>query len=135
VLYVFKDEALSEQFRASRFRRPSVALRKRLSEQRFEENRDLLEPLMAAIGDLGRLPLPNEFAQAPEVIDRFGSLKRAFALIWRVTGPAEGEAIRRRRREDLLVYLALDRFGKRPAFYQLARSLQVDMRAFFGAYT
>jgi DNA phosphorothioation-associated putative methyltransferase len=135
VFYVFKDEALREQFRASRFRRRSAAPRKRLSEQRFEENRDLLEPLMVALADLGRLPQPDEFPQAPAVQGRFGSLKRAFALIRRVTGPAEWDAIRRRRTEDLLVYLALARFNKRPAFHQLPRSLQADMRAFFGAYT
>jgi DNA phosphorothioation-associated putative methyltransferase len=73
---VFKDEALGEQLRASRFRRRSAAPRIRLSVQRFEENRDLLEPLMAAIADLGRLPQPDEFPQAPAVLGRFGSLAR-----------------------------------------------------------
>jgi DNA phosphorothioation-associated putative methyltransferase len=62
-------------------------------------------------------------------------LKRAFALVRRVTGSAEWEAIRRRRTEDLLVYLALARFRKRPALSQLPRTLQRDMRAFFGTYT
>src|SRR5439155_3795300 len=39
-----------------------------------------------------------------------------------------------RRQEDLLVSLALARFRKRPAVSQLPRTLQRDMRAFFGTY-
>jgi hypothetical protein len=40
----------------------SAAPRKRISEQRFEEHREILEPFMAAIADLGRLPEAEEFA-------------------------------------------------------------------------
>src|SRR5262249_17245582 len=39
-----------------------------------------------------------------------------------------------RRREDLLVYLALARFRKRPMRSQLPLTLQRDMKAFFGTY-
>jgi DNA phosphorothioation-associated putative methyltransferase len=109
-------------------------LRKRLSEQRFEEHREVLEPFMAAIAGLGRLPDEDEFPQAVDVIARLGSLKRAFALVQRVTGAEEWTAIRQRRTEDLLVYLALSRFRKRPPFGHLPRPLQRDFRAFFGTY-
>jgi DNA phosphorothioation-associated putative methyltransferase len=90
---------------------------------------------MATIADLGRLPETDEFAGAGQLLERFGSLKRAFALVRRVTGPAEWDAIRQWRTEDLLVYVALARFRKRPAFSQLPRTLQRDIRAFFGSYT
>ena len=66
---------------------------------------------------------------------RFGSLKRAFAGVQRITGAETWEAISRRRREDLLVYLALARFRKRPALSLLPLPLRRDMKAFFGAYT
>jgi len=84
---------------------------------------------------LGRLPDPVEFPDAPAVIERFGSLKRAFAVIHRITGPETWESIAARRREDLLVYLALARFRKRPALSLLPLTLQRDMKAFFGTYT
>ena len=45
----------------------------------------MLEPLIAAITDLGRLPHADEFEQADEIIGRFGTLKRAFTLVRRVT--------------------------------------------------
>jgi DNA phosphorothioation-associated putative methyltransferase len=134
VFYVFKDEALQQQFLANRYRRAAAAPRKRVSELRFEEHRELLETLMAAVAHFGRLPEAEEFPQDAEVVERFGSLKRAFALVRRVTGSEEWDSIRKRRSEDLLVYLALARFRKRPRLGQLPRTLQRDMRAFFGTY-
>jgi DNA phosphorothioation-associated putative methyltransferase len=107
---------------------------KRISEVRFEENRVVLEPFMAMIATLGRLPEADEFAEAVEIEARFGSLNRAFSLVKRVTGAAEWEAITRRCTEDLLVYLALGRFGRRPRISVLPLGLQRDIRAFFGNY-
>jgi DNA phosphorothioation-associated putative methyltransferase len=134
VFYVFKDEAARHDFLVRRYRRSPPTPRKRLAELRFEENRELLETLMTAVSTLGRLPDPDEFPPADEVNARFGSLKRAFAVVQRVTGSADWEAARRRRTEDLLVYLALARFRKRPPLAQLPRTLQRDLRAFFGGY-
>jgi DNA phosphorothioation-associated putative methyltransferase len=132
---VFRDETLQQHFLANRFRRRAAAPRKRISELRFEEHRELLESFVDAIADLGRLPEEDEFPQAAAVVSDFGSLKRAFALVRRVTGDDEWDAIRQRRTEDLLVYLALARFRKRPPIGQLPRTLLRDLRAFFGTYT
>src|SRR5882757_3609676 len=79
----------------------SAAPRKRVSEQRFEEHREVLEPFMASVAELDRLPQAGEFAGAAAVVERLGSLKRAFALVRRVTDPAGWEAIRQRRTEDM----------------------------------
>jgi DNA phosphorothioation-associated putative methyltransferase len=135
IFYVFKDEALREQFLASRYRRRSAAPRKKLSELRFEEHRELLEQFMESIAALGRLPEADEFPEAAEIGSRFGSLKRAFALVKRVTGTDEWDAITRRRTEDLLVYLALGRFQRRPPISALPIGLRRDIRAFFGSYS
>jgi DNA phosphorothioation-associated putative methyltransferase len=133
--YVFKDEARREQFLANRFRRREILPRRRIAELRLDEARQALQPLMEVIASLGRLPDPTEFAGAQPVIERYGSLKRAFAVIQRITGAESWEAIARRRREDLLVYLALARFGRRPKLSQLPPGLQRDMKAFFGTYS
>jgi DNA phosphorothioation-associated putative methyltransferase len=133
--YLFKDEARRQEFLASRFRRREILPRRRIAELRLEETRQALEPLMEVIAQLGRLPDPVEFPGTQAVTERFGSLKRAFAAVQRITGAEEWEEIARRRREDLLVYLALARFGRRPAFSLLPLTLQRDMKAFFGTYT
>ena len=62
-------------------------------------------------------------------------MKRAFTLVRRLTGAEECEAITRRSTEDLLVYLALGRFRKRPPMSILPIGLQRDLRAFFGSYS
>jgi DNA phosphorothioation-associated putative methyltransferase len=133
--YLFKDEGRRQQFLANRFRRREILPRRRIAELRLEENRQALEPLMEVLTVLGRLPDPVEFPDAQPIIERFGSLKRAFAVVQRITGPETWEAIAQRRWEDLLVYLALARFRKRPAFSVLPLTLQRDVKAFFGSYT
>jgi DNA phosphorothioation-associated putative methyltransferase len=133
--YLFKDETWQQQFLANRFRRREILPRRRIAELRLEETRQALQPLMEVVAVLGRVPDPTEFPAAPAIIERFGSLKRAFAAVQRITGAETWDAIARRRREDLLVYLALARFRKRPAFSRLPLTLQRDMKAFFGTYT
>jgi DNA phosphorothioation-associated putative methyltransferase len=58
-----------------------------------------------------------------------------FVLVKRVTGGSEWEEITRRRTKDLLVYMALGRFQRRPPMTALPLGLQRDIRAFFGSYT
>lgn len=134
IFYVFKDETRRQQFLANRFRRRDITPRPRMSELRFEENREMLDAFMAVLASFGRVPDPEEWPQAQVVAERFGSLKRAFAFVKRFTGSEAWDLIARRRREDILVYLALARFRRRPNFSALPPALQRDMRAFFGSY-
>lgn len=134
VFYIFKDESAKQQFIATRYHRRIAVPRRRISELLFEQNQDILEPMMEALTRLGRMPGPEEFPESREVLDRFGSLKRAFALIRRVTDEQPWEEIAERRAEDLLVYLALSRFQRRPKLSQLPLSIQRDIKAFLGSY-
>jgi DNA phosphorothioation-associated putative methyltransferase len=133
--YLFRDEGRQQAFLASRFRRREILPRRRIAELRLEEAREALEPLMQVIASFGRLPDPVEFPGALAVIEKYGSLKRAFAVIQRITDAGTWDAIATRRREDILVYLALARFRKRPPISLLPGTLQRDMKAFFGTYT
>ena len=134
VFYVFRDDDLKATYLASKYRRRIAAPRKRIAEIRYEEHREILDALIESVTELGRLPEPDEFAGAASVIEAFGSLKRAFALIRRVTSEEDWESVRRLRSEDLLVYLALANFGKRPKLSDLSRKVRRDVRAFFGSY-
>lgn len=134
IFYVFKNEELREQYFAAKYRRRGAPPRKRIAELQFEEYRALLEPLIAAVTDLGRLPFPDELGESTDIIATFGSLKRAFALIRSVTGTDEWDALRQGRVNDLTVYLALARFRTRPPLTSLPLSLQRDIREFFGTY-
>jgi len=134
VFYVFRDPEAQQSFAAARYRRPILAPRLRRSEVIFEEHKALLEPLIQFITARGRLPEEWGLEVASMIRDKFGSLKRAFALLRRVSGADQWEAIREERAQDLLVYLALARFGGRPRFSHLPRELQLDVKAFFSTY-
>jgi DNA phosphorothioation-associated putative methyltransferase len=135
IFYLFKDEVCRQQFLANQFRRREVIPRRRIAELRLEEARQALKPLMDVIAELGRLPDPSEFAGTHGIIERFGSLKRAFSAIQHITGPETWDTFARHRRDDILVYLALSRFRKRPLWSHLPIGLQRDIRAFFGTYS
>jgi DNA phosphorothioation-associated putative methyltransferase len=134
IFYLFKNEVRRQHFLANQFRRREIVPRRRIAELRLEETRQALKPLMDVMADLGRLPDASEFDGTPLIIERFSSLKRAFAAIQRITGLETWETIARHRREDILVYLALSRFRKRPIYSHLPVVLQRDIKVFFRTY-
>lgn len=136
IYFVFRDEAQAEVFRASRFRSRATAPRIRLKVNKFEEYRELLQPLMDFYTDRGRLPAVEELDQGAlgPLQSEFGSIKRAFKVILQATDAGEWDAISDKRRNDLLVYLALSHFGKRPRFKDFSSTVQTDIKALFGTY-
>jgi len=134
IFYVFRSDADRQSFAASRYRRRSATPRVSKSVQLFEAHRELLEPLMASMAERGRLPSDVELANAPEVVEELGSLKRAAGVVRRATGKDRWAEIAAERAQDLLVYLGLSRFGGRPRMSELPRDIQLDVKAFFSTY-
>ena len=136
IYFVFRDEAQAEAFRASRFRSRATAPRIRLKVSKFEEYRDRLQPLMDFYTDRGRLPTVEELGidTLSPLQETFGSIRRAFTVVLQATDVGEWDAIADKRRNDLLVYLALSHFGHRPKFKDLSPSVQADIKALFGSY-
>jgi DNA phosphorothioation-associated putative methyltransferase len=134
VFYLFKCEEAKQQFIANRYHRRISVPTRRISEVMFEKNRDILEPLMEWLTEYGRLPAPEEYDKHSDIVERFGSIKRAYKLIQKVTDETPWGEICQKRTEDLLVYLALSRFKKRLSAASLPIGLQHDIKAFFGNY-
>jgi DNA phosphorothioation-associated putative methyltransferase len=134
IYFVFRHEAEAEFFRVSRlYSRLSIPLV--LGKVRnFEESRELLTPLMDFYTKRGRLPSKGELAAETEIKTEFRSFQRAFKLILQATDRHEWEAIAEKRREDLLVYLALGKFSGRPTIRKLAPEIKADVKALFGSY-
>ncbi len=135
VFYVFKDEEVKQQFVANKYHRRLTVPQRRMSEVLFEQNKDVLEPFMVALTQFGRLPGPEEFAETRAIEERLGSLARAFRLVQKVTDEKPWKEIAQRRTEDLLVYLALARFRRRPPLAKLPLTVQRDIKAFLGSYS
>lgn len=108
----------------------------RKSEKRFEQNLEVLQPLIDFISDRGRLPRSGELATGHErqIETEFGSIRAAYSLIRRVAGDDRWTAYAERAKADFLVYLALSAFGGRPRYSELSEDLQYDVRDFFGSY-
>ncbi len=134
VYIVFRDEMEAEKFRASRFRSRLTSPQVRLKVKRFEDYQELLQPLIEFVSDRGRLPVDYELPEADQIKQEFGSLKRAFKVILQVTNPDEWDVIAHKRRQDLLVYIALSRFGRRPKLFQLSEQMKNDIKGLFGSY-
>ena len=134
VFYVFRSKTDRESFLASRFRVRQAAPRIRRSDEIFEANREILEPLAQFLSDRGRLPDPSELEVAPLIAARIGSLRRAFGVIERVTGVEDWHRVREERAQELLIYLGLVRFSGRPKASDLPLDLKLDVKAFFGTY-
>ena len=134
IFYVFRDEADAQSFAVNRVSRQRRIPGIEKSQALVADHKELIEPLMAFVTERGRLPVDGELPVAPQLTEIFGSIARAFSLLRRATSVDRWDRIRQDRRADVLVYLALAAFPKRPRFGALPDELRHDIRAFFGSY-
>lgn len=134
IYLVFRDEAQAQTFRVSRWRSRATTPRVKASVKRFEQYKEMLAPLMAFFTDRGRLPIEEELQEFAALQSEFGTLRHAFQLVLQATERQEWDTISEKRRQDLLVYLALSHFGTRPKLRHLAPIVQHDIKALFGSY-
>lgn len=135
IFFVFRDEAEAQNFRVSRLKSRLLTPRISCKNKRFEDYQEQLVPLMNFMSDRGRLPVRGELAEETDLIAEFGTFRRAFQVITQATNYQEWDEITDKRRQDLLVYLALTKFGNRPKFSQLSVVVINDIKALFGSYT
>lgn len=148
VFVVFRDPATQQDFMARRTRRstrwgegglsfavgsrPENRRRKRVVE--YEQNPDLLEPFWQAVLERGRIPIPQEFSNFSELVEKLGSAKHAFRVVLDAHDELVFEQARKTRKNDLLVYLALANLRKPVPLKHLSPSLREDMISFFDNY-
>lgn len=134
IYFVFRDENKAHNFRASRFHSRVKSPRILSPLKKFADYQDLLHPLINFYTERGRLPIKGEWDKEAEIKAEFGSFKRAFKVILQVTDENEWDKIADQRRQDILLYLALSRFGKRPTLRKLSPVLKADIKELFGNY-
>jgi DNA phosphorothioation-associated putative methyltransferase len=134
IYFVFRDQVQAQSFRASRYRSRVSVPRVQLRSKRFEDYQEILAPLMAFFTERGRLPVKDELLEGEALAAEFGTLRRAFQIVLQATNPQEWDAITERRRQDLLVYLALSHFSRQPKLRELAVDVKTDMKCLFGSY-
>lgn len=134
IYFVFRHEEQAQAFRALRFRSHTAVPRVRKQSKTFDDYRPLLEPLMQFFSERGRLPAKGELANEDSLLAEFRTFARAFTLIEQATDAQEWTTITEKHRQDLLVYFALSRFGRRPKLFNLPLALQTDIKILLGNY-
>jgi DNA phosphorothioation-associated putative methyltransferase len=132
IFYVFREEALEQAVLSRRVRR--VGVLPRVSQTLFEQHEELMRGLMGFYEERGRLPRAGEIPSYADLCGAFGSPRAAFAVVRRLTGDEPWDRIRDGRVADLLVYLALARFGRRARPSELPDELRLDIRDLFGSH-
>lgn len=135
IFYVFRDPMDAEQFLANR----AYTYRPRLRVDPhavYETHEAVLAPLLEFLTLHARPPRSGELdpAASEPIREIFNTVGRAVHLIYQVTEAEAWEQIRIQRRSELLVYIAMSRFGRRPRFSQLGPTLARDIKANFGTY-
>ncbi|MEG3847397.1 DNA phosphorothioation-associated putative methyltransferase [Microcoleus sp. herbarium13] len=135
IYFVFRDAAEGQSFRASRWRSHLSTPRVRSQVKRFEDYEEMLAPLMAFVSDRGRLPVKGELAEEAAIKAEFHSFNRAWRVILQATDADDWENIADKRRQDLLVYLALNGLeDDRPSMRQLPAQIRNDIKGLFDNY-
>lgn len=126
---------LAETFHVMPRQRPvqAVPVRSSIKEQISHQ----LEGIWRNALDLGRLPDPSEVGE--EIIRALAearvSFERALSLCIEGFDPDSLKEAAEARRDDLLVHFALTLFPGAPRYATLPKSIQRDVRTFFGSHT
>lgn len=135
IYYVFRDPARAQEFLANRAYtyRPRVRID---PHEVYQAHKEILAPLLDFLSVHARTPRAGELGQSVEtpIREEFTSVARATNLIRQVTDDSYWDQVALQRRQELLVYIAMSRFGRRPRFRELAKTLAADIKAHFGKY-
>ncbi len=100
----------------------------------YARHQPLLDRFWATVLELGRLPYADELDETDELLATAGSVRRAFAALPFADKEGDVARIAAIRKDDLLVYLALNIFDRRASFGSIPVAVQRDVKAFFGSY-
>ncbi|SKJ66904.1 DNA phosphorothioation-associated putative methyltransferase [Mycobacteroides abscessus subsp. massiliense] len=136
IFYVFRDTERAHEFLATRVYtyRPRMRVDPHAV---YEAHKQTLAPLLEFLSVHARNPRNGELEESAEdqIRERFSSIARATNLIRQVTDDSYWDGVRIQRRQELLVYIAMSRFGRRPRFSELAKTLAADIKTHLGKYS
>lgn len=159
IAFVFRDDSDEQVFFASRTRRrsphqappqaprtPTVPRFRAVGDERprerparekarnkWELHVDLLDSFWERCLELGRPPEVDEFTRSAELREALGSPATVLRALIKQRGEEQLETARRAHRDDLLVFLALNLFGRRKSVGTLPETVRRDIKAFFGS--
>lgn len=136
IYYIFKDSILKEEFIATRYLRAYIARHSTnipLSEK-LKPHLQLLEEFANLVGNIGRLPKPDEVPFFDELQLKVGGIKKCATYCEKLFDNFNLENIQKNKRDDLLVFLAMSNFSGGLKLKHLPLQLQRDIKGIFGSF-
>jgi len=143
IFYVFKDKIEEQLYLQSKYKRvyewKQITASEPLNNKNkanfiIIKNKDIFDLFWKECLSLGRIPLKDEFSQSEKIKELIGSHKRAFNVICEVYDTNEFVQAENRRKEDILLYLAMELFGKRKSYSRQPENLKRDIKSLFVDY-
>ena len=141
IFYLFKDKDEEQLYLASKQRRQTrwkqlvhKSVRIPQKQKLLADNKELFDSFWQRTLELGRVPAPDEFNDSDTLLKLIGSPKKVFTLLRDEFDTSELEQAEHERREDLLVYFALQLFNKKRIYKHMPEQLKRDIKTFFGDY-
>ena len=148
VLFVFKDKNLEEKFHQDRSRAKSSILRvvrssyskpqkikRDRKQEKYDLNKELLENLWFKCLELGREAKSDEVDDLTELLGHFKTIGQAIKFLYEFKDVEKLREAYFIRKNDLLVFFALEFFKQRQSFQEYEKSFQRDIKYFFGSIT
>ncbi|RRJ21326.1 DNA phosphorothioation-associated putative methyltransferase [Rheinheimera mesophila] len=141
VFIVFRDKELEQLFLSSKQRRRSAIperIHKTDKKQQlgslYLQHQQSFDELWLRCLDLGRLPAETEYAKLELTIQLAGSARVLQRWLSQIFDATQLELAAAQRKQDLLVYFALNLFEKRQQYRNMPVRIQNDVREFFGTF-
>lgn len=141
VFYVFRDKEEEQLYLANKGRRrqrwrqlSQKTARIPKTQKILEEHSDLIQQFWERCLELGRLPALEEVEARAEIKKYLGSPKQAFKLACQKYEQDDFNRSELQRKDELLIYFALQMFCKRRPYRSMPKQLKRDIKAFFGNY-
>jgi len=143
IFYVFKDKLEEQLYLQGRYKR-HFEWKQLTSSQPLDtkdktklvvsKHKDIFDSFWKSCLELGRIPLKHEYVDSYRINELIGSNKKAFNILNEIYDISEFNKAKKRRHEDLLLYFAMELFGKRKGYSKQPDSLKLDIKAFFSDY-
>ncbi|WP_422410198.1 MULTISPECIES: DNA phosphorothioation-associated putative methyltransferase [unclassified Endozoicomonas] len=141
VFYVFKDKEEEQLYLANKGRRrqrwrqlSQKTVRVPKVQQVLEKHSELVQSFWERCLELGRLPALEELDARDKIKRCLGSPKQSFKLACLKYDQNDFLRSEQQRKEELLIYFALQLFSKRRPYKSMPEQLKRDIKVFFGNY-
>lgn len=136
IFFIFRNKKKRYEYLVNKMlyrSRPSRS--KKITHQDLnEEDTELFQGIVQFFDERGRLPKSEDECQSNRLIRLFGNSRKLLRALYDAQGSDWLEESKQRKKNDIVVYLALLHFRNLPRMSEYPKILQNDIKAHYGSY-